>query len=174
MNKIGNALFWVVVIGFVIIAVFIIYTRTGGKSQGQVEQKAVAADFALGDINGKAVKLSDYKEKIVVLNFWATWCEYCVKEMPDIDKVNTELLKRGDTVVLGIDEGESADVVKKFISDNKLSLPILMDGSQQVANDYDINGLPTTYIINKDGTIADKIEGETSEPAIIDALSKLK
>lgn len=140
----------------------------------QLEQKIKVPDFSLKDINGKTVKLSDYAGKVVLLNFWATWCPYCIREMPELDRLNSELAKDNKAVILTIDVGESADRVKKYITEKKYTLTALVDNEGSVAENYGITGLPTTIVVDRDGTLYDTITGATDAKTLLDIVNKLK
>lgn len=111
-----------------------------------------APDFTLKNLDGEKVSLSDYKGKIVFLNFWATWCPYCVKEMPDLDRIYREN-EDNDFVVLAVSVGEPKSDVSDFIKDKEYSFPILLDTKGEIAIKYFVRGIPTTYVIDKDGNI---------------------
>jgi len=115
-----------------------------------------AADFALRDLNGKLVRLSDLRGKILVLDFWATWCGPCRDEMPDLE----ELHKTNQSVVLlGVDVGEDETVVKQFVSENHITFPILLGGQDHMIDDYGAHQYPTTVVIDKNGAIRSYITG---------------
>ncbi|SHJ83061.1 TlpA family protein disulfide reductase [Tepidibacter formicigenes] len=119
-----------------------------------VEKEKDAPDFTFKNLQGEEVSLSDYRGKNVIINFWATWCPYCIKEMPDLNKIYLEN-KDNDFVVLAIDIGESKDVVDKYLKDKDYKFSILLDEEGEVANSYMIRGIPTSYFIDKEGKIAD-------------------
>ncbi|MDF2882927.1 MAG: alkyl hydroperoxide reductase/Thiol specific antioxidant/Mal allergen [Clostridiaceae bacterium] len=123
--------------------------------------KVQASDFKLQDLSGKNVSLSDFKGKKVYLNFWATWCPPCKGEMPDIEKLYNET-KNSDLVILAIDIGEDRDTVQSFLKSNNYNFNVLLDMDQSTASKYNINGIPTSYFINKDGTISAKRVGAMS------------
>jgi len=114
----------------------------------------LAPDFQLNNLDGESVSLSDLRGKPVLINFWATWCPYCVDEMPYIQEVYDEWLSKG-LVVLAINKGESPSKVEEFVKDYDLSFPVLLDVKGDVANKYNIRPLPTTFFIDKDGIIRD-------------------
>jgi peroxiredoxin len=118
-----------------------------------------APSFTLQDLNGKTVSLSDFKGKVVVLDFWATWCPPCVKEIPHFIELY-EQYKDQAFAMVGISvDLEGVSVVKSFARKYKINYPILMaDG--QVANAYGgITGIPTTFVIDKAGNIRQKYIG---------------
>lgn len=133
----------------------------------------IAPDFKLKDINGKEISLSDYKGKIVILNFWATWCKYCKIEMPDLNEVNKGLDKY-NAVLFAIDVQEDISIVKSYLSQNKINLKVLMDSNGSVAQSYNVSSFPMTYIINKDGSIYTSILGLTNKEAILGILDNIK
>ncbi|GFP75737.1 TlpA family protein disulfide reductase [Clostridium fungisolvens] len=114
-----------------------------------------AIDFKLKTRDGKEVSLSELKGKNVFINFWATWCPYCVQEMPEIEKLYQET-KNSDLIILGIDIGEDNDTVRDFLNKNKLNFNILFDYDESVATNYNITALPTSLFIDKNGTIIKK------------------
>lgn len=125
-------------------------------NQGTIKVKAT--DFKLKDLTGKEVSLSDFKGKNVYLNFWATWCPPCRGEMPDIEKLYEET-KDSNLVILGVDLGEDSSTVKSFIDNNKYNFKILLDSDQSVAAKYNINAIPTSFFIDKNGVIVSKKVG---------------
>lgn len=193
LRKLGNILFWIVLLGLLLFAANNFYNRhkanaeveknllqrSDAGGQAQDGTKPVAPDFTLKDTEGKIVKLSDYKGKIVILNFWATWCPPCRKEIPDFIKLSEELSKGNDAVVLAVNltngyNGETADRVKKFIKENKMTMRVLLDEKEEAAANYGIASIPTTFIIHRDGTVFDYKVGETSYKYITDVINRIK
>lgn len=117
-----------------------------------VEIGKPAPDFTLENLEGEQVTLSELKGKNVLINFWATWCPYCVKEMPDLDKLYTEN-KDNDFVVLAIDVGEPKSDVEKYLSENPYEFPVLLDKDGKISMQYLVRGIPTSYMIDKEGNI---------------------
>lgn len=109
----------------------------------------IAPDFELESLDGSTVKLSELRDKNVILNFWATWCGYCVIEMPDLQKLKEA--HTDDLLVLTVNVGESKEVVQKFMEENNLDLEVVLDEKMNVANTYGIRSYPTTIAINKKG-----------------------
>lgn len=115
----------------------------------QDNPKSIAPDFELNSSDGSIVKLSELRDKNVILNFWATWCGYCILEMPDLQKLQDA--HADDLLILTINVGESKEEVKKFMEDNNLNLSVVLDEKMDVANTYGIRSFPTTIAINKKG-----------------------
>ena len=133
----------------------------------------IAPDFQLTDLAGKQVKLSDFRGRPVILNFWATWCGPCRVEMPHFQQVYEEWSDRG-LVVLAVNIGESPTLVKEFALDYGLSFPVLLDIEAEVAQRYNIRPIPTTFFIDKSGAIQDMVIGAfPSKSAIEKKLDKI-
>ncbi len=111
-----------------------------------------APDFQLPNLEGQPVSLSDFQDMPVLLNFWATWCGPCRFEMPMIQAIFEESSDTG-LIVLAIDIGEAPTKVKDYIQSGNFSFPVLLDTNQDVALEYNIRAIPTTFLIDKDGII---------------------
>ena len=124
---------------------------------GGLKIGAKAPNFSLKTLDGKQVELSDYKGKKVMLNFWATWCPPCKKEMPDMEKYTQQA--GDDVVVLAVNIDPENDV-QAFVEDNGITFTIPLD-SQSAKNPvnerYKILSIPTTYFIDKQGIIRNKV-----------------
>lgn len=112
-----------------------------------VTDKPPAAEFSLKDLDGKVYRLADYRGRVVIVNFWATWCPPCRFELPSMEKAY-QILKKQDVVMLGINVGEDADTIFSFTADYPVSFPLLLDKEATVIKQYPVIGLPTSYIIN--------------------------
>ncbi len=135
-------------------------------------QGVQAPDFALVSLDGSKVKLSDYRGKAVLLNFWATWCSPCRVEMPWFEDLQKQYGKDG-LVVLGIamDDSEPAKIAE-FASELGVNYPVLL-GTDQVSDDYgSVQYLPTTFYIGRDGIIVDKLTGLMDRKDIEEAVKK--
>ncbi|TAL09849.1 MAG: TlpA family protein disulfide reductase [Nitrospirae bacterium] len=119
-----------------------------------------APDFNLPDIQGKSQRLSDYRGKVIFLNFWATWCKPCKEEMPSMQTL-WENLKQEDFVMLAIsmDRVTTKKDIPPFVENMKLTFPILTDSWGQTDNRYKLMGVPETYIIDQSGVLREKVIG---------------
>lgn len=117
-----------------------------------------AADFSLTDIDERRHTLSGYRGKVVIVNFWATWCPPCRFELPSMDRA-WQRLKDKDVVMLGINVGEDAETIFTFTSDYPVTFPLLMDRDSSVLQKYPVIGLPTTFIISPEGKLVYKAIG---------------
>lgn len=151
-------------------------TRKEQENSPEPETEAyMAPDFSLKEFaTGNKVSLSDYRGKIVVLNFWTTWCGYCKDEMPDLERVGKEFAKRGDAVLLTINVQEDDAMVDDYLKENQLDLPVLMDYDGSVALSYGVGGYPSTYFIYPDGTAAYVIPYRTDEDTILETVNTMK
>jgi len=117
-----------------------------------------APDFQLNDLNGQAQSLQQYRGKIVLLNFWATWCKPCTKEMPAMQAAFDELRNQG-LVVVAINELEDVKRVRDHIHAHHHTFHVLIDEDNQVANRYGVVGLPVTVFIDETGHIQKYVKG---------------
>ena len=108
--------------------------------------------FTLTGIDGKTYALGEMKGKVVVVNFWATWCPPCRKEMPDLEQLSRRFRDRG-LVVLAISD-EAADTVKPFIAKQGYTFPVLLDPERKVNTAFHVEGIPKTFIFGRDGKLA--------------------
>jgi peroxiredoxin len=119
-----------------------------------------APDFTLPDMAGKNQQLSDYRGKVIFLNFWATWCKPCKEEMPSM-QVLWDNLKKEDFVMLAIsmDRVTTTKEISPFVESLKLTFPILTDSWGQTDKRYKLMGVPETYIIDQNGVLREKVIG---------------
>ncbi|OES46116.1 redoxin domain-containing protein [Domibacillus iocasae] len=132
------------------------------NDQNGIEVGDKAPDFTLQRVDGKEVKLSDYEGKKVFLNFWATWCPPCKAEMPHMQSFYEE--KPENVEILAVNVEESNEKAKDFADQYELTFPVLMDKDGTVAEIYEVYTIPTTYVLNEDGTVHQKIVGPMDEP----------
>ncbi len=138
------------------------------------EENAPAADFSLTTIDNKVVRLSDYRGKVVFLNFWATWCPPCRMELPSMEKLYTKLQGKPFVMLaVNVDESDPANV-KSFAKSMNLTFPVLIDDGS-VSGLYRVNAIPTTFILRKDGTIDTIVDGARpwDDPSYVKAFDKL-
>jgi len=131
-------------------------TDRGGKSDAR------AADFSLQDLGGKNVKLSDYKGKVVLLDFWATWCPPCRASIPGLEKIHKAYKDRGLVILaVSLDEG-GWDEVKSFIADSGITYTVLK-GTDDVSEQYQVRSIPMILILDKEGRITKRYLGFGNE-----------
>ncbi len=115
-------------------------------------------EVILPDLEGRTVRLSDFRGEVVVLNFWATWCPPCVEEMPSLQKLQQALGKKG-LKVLAASVDENLQDVARFREDYDLGLPILHDRGGKIAHRFSTFKYPETYVVDRDGKLVAKIIG---------------
>ena len=133
-----------------------------------------APDFILKDMSGKDVTLSSFKGKPIVLNFWATWCPYCRQERPYLKSLYEEY-KDKDLVIIAVSLDRSSKTVKRFLEQNPAPYMVLTDTEGMTVALYNIMGYPTTYLINRNGKITQKLVGpvEWTDRNVKDFIDKL-
>jgi peroxiredoxin len=115
--------------------------------------KQANLDFMLKDINGKEIRLSDYKGKVILLDFWATWCAPCKIEIPGFIALYKKYKSR-DFVVIGVSMDDSPSPVKPFAQKMKMNYPVLIGtGRNDIEQAFELMGLPTSFIISREGRI---------------------
>ncbi|MDH8001284.1 thiol-disulfide oxidoreductase ResA [Bacillus cereus] len=131
--------------------VFTVYSNFFVNKE-KVKIGSTAPDFVLVDLEGNTHQLSDYRGKGVFLNFWATWCKPCEKEMPYMNKLYPEYKKKG-VEILAVDADETEIAIKSFRDQYNLSFPMMVDKGNQVLNTYGVGPIPATYLIDKNGKV---------------------
>jgi peroxiredoxin len=118
-----------------------------------------APDFSLMSLQGQPVRLREFRGKLVVLNFWATWCAPCLQEMPSMERLY-RTFKHTAFVLLAVSmDRQGAEVAQPFAENLQLTFPILLDPTSEVARQYGVRGLPTTYLIDPDGLVIGAVIG---------------
>ncbi len=131
-------------------------------------------DFSLTDLEGKSQSLSQYRGKIVLINFWATWCKPCTTEMPAMQASFDKLREKG-FVVLAINELEDDAKVREHIKQYGHTFPVLMDRDNKVANQFGVFGLPVSVFIDQQGVVQEYIKGGLlTEQKIDDVVAKIQ
>ena len=131
-----------------------------------------AADFKLTSVAGKEVSLQDLKGKFVLLEFWATWCAPCRRDLPAVEKLHQEFHRKG-LVVLGVDSVEDSETVGQFLTSSKLSYPILLAPDSAMMQSYGVTAFPTVVLIDADGKIVFYHVGAGGDKALRESLAKL-
>lgn len=133
-----------------------------------------APDFTLQTADGAQVRLSDLRGRVVLLNFWATWCPPCKAEMPDLNALHQEHGQARNFIVLGINNEEAQHEVETFARRNDIRFPLALDLDGAVtASRYGVRGLPTSIIVDRDGAIRDTWTGQISKAAMTARLARV-
>lgn len=173
LSSSGNNWFYfnfVVAIALILVGVVVLFWMGEQSGQQQVSSAKVtmpqqgqpAPDFSLMSLGGEPVRLSDYSGQVVLVNMWATWCPPCKAEMPTIDEYYQA--RRDDGfVVLAVNSQEKAASVNSFIQAAGFTFPVLLDDQAAVMDRYNVLGLPTSFIIGRDGTIQHTHTGQITK-----------
>lgn len=160
--------------------------KDSSKDQSK-EEVIPVPDFEVKDQFGTTHKISDYKGKVVLLNFWATWCGYCKQEMPDLQAAYEKYGKNNeDLVIFGVSEPKTSEnpnandvsqgEIEKFLDSNGYTYPVLMDTTGEIFGKFGIRSFPTTYMIDREGNLIGYVPGavnaSTLESIIEDSLAK--
>jgi peroxiredoxin len=133
-----------------------------------------AEDFQLVDLDGKTQSLSQYRGKIVLVNFWATWCKPCTTEMPAMQVTYDKLRSKG-FVVLAVNELEDDAKVREHIKQYGHTFPVLMDRDNKVANQFGVFGLPVSVFIDQEGRVQEYIKGGLlTEDKIVQTVQRIQ
>ena len=133
-----------------------------------------AEDFRLVDLDGKSQSLSQYRGKVVLVNFWATWCKPCTTEMPAMQETYDKLRDKG-FVVLAINELEDEAKVREHIKEYGHTFPVLLDRDNKVANQFGVFGLPVSVFIDEQGVVREYIKGGLlTEQVILDTVTRIQ
>ena len=117
-----------------------------------------AHDFEGEMASGEKASLAEFSGKFIILNFWATWCSPCLKEMPDLDQVY-QLLGPENLVVIAVSMGESRERVRKFLKKRNYSFPVMTDPEMEITRLYGVRNIPITYLVDPSGVIIGRALG---------------
>jgi peroxiredoxin len=133
-----------------------------------------APDFSLQTPDGETVTLAALRGKVVLLNFWATWCPPCKAEMPDLNNLHRKYAAEHDFVVLGVDFEEDAETVQPFLQQYRLIFPVVLDRDGRVTTKlFGVRPLPTTFIIDREGFVRDAWNGQIASEAMLARLKRV-
>ncbi|MEW8292435.1 MAG: TlpA disulfide reductase family protein [Candidatus Thiodiazotropha endolucinida] len=118
-----------------------------------------APTFRLQDLEGRNHQLLDYRGRVLIVNFWASWCVPCRRELPSMNRAWTALRPRG-IAMLAINLGDDAEAVKEFLYDFPIDFPVLLDHRGRISQRWQVRGLPTTLVLNQRGEIVYRAVGE--------------
>ncbi|TDM13193.1 thiol-disulfide oxidoreductase ResA [Macrococcus lamae] len=168
MSKQAKSITQIIVMLLIVAAIgFIIYVTLTKNHDNVAKVGDQAPEFQLKTTDGKTVRLSDYKGKGLILNFWGTWCEPCRKEMPALSN-NYDQYKDKGVEVLAIHIKNTPQQVDQFFRglDKEVHIPVAFDNNNEVSDAFGVDPLPTTVVIDKTGKITAVHEGEMSTSTI--------
>ena len=166
-----------------LVLVFIVMSFSAFAAKSNKKEDVKMPNIILYDQYGKKHSLEEYKGKVVVINFWATWCGYCVRELPEFEKVYKEFgSNKKDVVILGVagpktkENPNNVDVEKdkiiSFLKKKNVTYPTLMDEAGKSFDDYGVKYFPTTYVINKNGYLEGFVNGAISGEQLKNAINE--
>jgi len=171
LKKIVFLVVLVVLMALFIAGMFLMDRAPGNKARA-ITSGDRAPEFRLKTIEGGSVSLADFRGKVVMVHFWATWCPPCVEEIPTLDRLYRSLMGK-DFMMLAVSEDEGGEGgVASFIRQNRLNLPVLLDTGSEVARLYGTYKLPETYIVDRQGVVRYKAIGprDWTDPSSIQIL----
>jgi thiol-disulfide isomerase/thioredoxin len=162
----------VVVVIVVAVALFFIVRRHGVPAAASAQQGAAAPDFSLTDLNGRPLALSAYRGKVVLLDFWATWCVPCREEIPHLIDLQNKYGSQGLQIV-GVSMDDSPDPVRDFYQHFKMNYPVVMGDARTGELYGGVLGLPIAFVVGPDGKITSKHIGATDISVLEKEVAKL-
>lgn len=159
----------------ILFLLFMVSSIAAAQSLTPLENPQMAPDFTLVDMDGVSHKLSDYRGKPVIVNFWATWCPPCREEMPSMERAWNKIKDQG-IAMLAVNVGEEEDTIFTFTGDYPASFTILLDTTGNITEQWPIRGLPTTYVVSPGGKLVYRAVGgrEWDDEQLLDRVRQLK
>lgn len=134
-------------------------SKDAGAPLEPIEPRPAAPDFTLSGPHGELYRFSDMRGKPIIVNFWATWCPPCRAEMPSLQRA-WEAVEEEGILILAINVGEDAATVREFLAEVPVDFPLPLDTDSEVTQGWPLKGLPTTFVVDPDGRLAYRAEGE--------------
>jgi len=172
MGKARRPVQIIVLLCIVVLGAYAINSAVFGRGSDKPVVGGKPPAVKLLGLDGKVHTLDEYKGKAVVINFWATWCKYCVNEMPALQQ-QWEKWRDSGVVVLGINTGEDKLTVTNFTQQYGTDFPILFDSDNEAVREYGVVPMPTTFFVDKKGKIASIHEGELNLNTLNDQIKQL-
>jgi len=165
MKKSRKPMQIIILVAVLLVGGYAIGTTLFQEDKEKVKIGAPPPDFHLADLNGNTTQLADYSGKALVINFWGTFCEPCVTEMPEFER-QYEKWKDQGLVITAINLSEDTLTVNNFVKRLNLSYPILRDVNRKTERLYGLRSYPTTFFVKPDGNIMDIVVGGMTEEDI--------
>ncbi len=145
----------------ILTALLLLFTQPGwaAKKMETLLDQPLAKDLAFPDLQGQLHHISDYRGKVVVVNYFASWCDPCRAEIPSLNKAWSKV-KDGNVVMLAISAKESKDNVRQFLKQQPIDFQVLLDEKGKIFEDWPVKGIPTTLVIDKEGHFTYRALGE--------------
>ena len=145
-----------------------------GEGLTPLPEPVPAPAFTLSGLDGRSHALADYAGRVVIVNFWASWCPPCRAEMPSLNRASAALQGKGVTM-LAINAGEDRAAVAAFVGDHPIAFPVLLDSDGEAGTRWAVKGLPTTFVIDRAGRIVYRAIGdrEWDDPGLLEQILSL-
>jgi len=139
-----------------------------------IAERPPAPQLDLVDLNGKRHRIDDYAGRVIIVNFWATWCPPCRAEMPSMQRAR-EALDDNAVTLLAVAVGEDAEAVEPFAAEYPVAFPLLPDADMTATSAWSVTGVPTTFVVDREGRLVYRIIGEREwdEPGILKTIENL-
>lgn len=137
----------------------------------EIASGKLAPNFTLKNLKGEEVSLEDYRGKLVLVNFWATWCKYCDMEMPDLQRLDEE---NEDLVVLAVNVQEDKETVEAYIEKGGYEFEVVLDEEGEIATMYLVYGLPNSYFIDEEGILLGRVPGAMTYDQMVQVLDSIR
>ncbi|MZH02395.1 MAG: TlpA family protein disulfide reductase [Nitrospinae bacterium] len=148
-----SILVWIMMLAWLPVAAFAEHSSFDKMGVIPPKTSQPAPAFVAKNLKGQDVELSDFKGKVVLLNFWATWCGACIEEMASMQNLYSALRADGVEVLAVSIDRWNEDRIQDYVKNNQLTFPVLLDQNQKVRKKYHVMGLPTSYLIDAEGKI---------------------
>ena len=164
---------------FVLLAAFLVLlpvmTQAAAQGLTAVPARPLAPEFELRDPDGNIHRLSDYRGRVAIVNFWATWCPPCRAEMPSMERAWKQIESEG-ILMIGINVGEDLETVNAFTEEYPVTFPLLLDEDAKTSIEWPVRGMPTTFVVDTEGRIVYRAVGEREwdDPDLLDAVRNLQ
>ncbi len=165
----------VLIAAVVLVAAFLILNQRQGQKNKLIKEGDRAPAFELTSVDHRQINLPDYRGRVVLVHFWATWCPPCVEEMPNLERLYRMLSGRDfEILAVSVDEG-GEDAVRSFLKKSPASFPVLLNPGGSVAGQYGTFKFPETYVVDRQGVVRYKVIGamDWTKPETITALRRL-
>ncbi len=174
IDRLGRCLMKPIIVSLIVVLVPIVACATPTALQPVPTRWKVPA-FELLDITGTFHTLTDYRDKILVINFWAMWCAPCLQEMPSLQRAWSQL-QRDNIQVLSINIGDSEEDLSSFVKVFQVDFPLLMDTAMALTRTWSVTALPTTFVVDARGYVVYIVIGERQwdNPKILEQIRRLK
>lgn len=164
------------ILGGTFLALFagFLYTISGSFEQRIIETGDKAPEFSVTTVSGQKVTNTDFGGKLLVLNFWATWCPPCVEEMPSLNQFAKDMAPSG-VVVLGVSIDKNEQAYRTFLQRNRLAFQVTRDPEENISSSYGTFKWPESYVIDRSGKVVQKYIGprDWSDPQIVNSIRTL-